>query len=79
MVNNKPAIELDVRGEICPEPLIKATKAMEMASHEQDINLLTDFLPAVLTVTNAALKGLWDIKIQHVGPKEWKLTLNRSS
>ena len=75
MSNKTEPIVLDVRGEVCPTPLIKAMEAMKSASHGQGIELLTDFMPAVLVVTNAALKEGWDINIQNVGPKEWRLLL----
>ena len=75
-MSDKPELVIvDVRGEICPVPLVKAVEAMRSASHGQGIELLTDFLPAVLVVTNAALKEGWDINIQNVGSKEWRLLL----
>ena len=73
MSSSPNVIILDVRGEICPVPLVKAMEAMRSASNGQGIEMLTDFLPAVLVVTNAALKEGWDINIQNVGPKEWRL------
>jgi tRNA 2-thiouridine synthesizing protein A len=73
-MSDKPElIILDVRGEICPVPLVKIMEAMKSASHGQGIEMLTDFMPAVLVMTNAALKEGWDINIQNVGPKEWRL------
>lgn len=75
-MSNKPEIiTVDVRGEVCPTPLIKALEAMRGASQGQDIELLTDFMPAVLVVTNAAIKEGWDINIRHVGTTEWSILL----
>ena len=73
MPDKTKPIVLDVRGEVCPVPLVKTMEAMKSASHGQGIEMLTDFMPAVLVVTNAALKEGWDINIQNVGPKEWRL------
>jgi TusA-related sulfurtransferase len=70
---------VDVRGEVCPDPLVKAMEAMEEAAEGQTLQLLTDFMPAVLTVTNAAVKNSWDVHIQRAGENEWTLTLTRST
>ena len=78
MSNSSEVITLDVRGEVCPGPLIKVTEAMRSASQGQQIELLTDFQPAVLTVTSAAVKEGWDISVQRLGPSEWRLLLTRS-
>jgi len=75
MSDKTKPIVLDVRGEVCPVPLVKTMEAMKSASHGQGIEMLTDFMPAVLVVSNAALKEGWDINIQNVGPKEWRLLL----
>ena len=75
MSNIPEIITLDVRGEVCPAPLIKALEAMRGASQGQDIELLTDFMPAVLVVTNAAIKEGWDINIRRVGTNEWRILL----
>ena len=70
-------ITLDVRGEICPAPFIKAMEAMRNAEPSQQIELITDFMPADLAVTNGALKEVWDIQIQHLESSEWKVRLQR--
>ena len=75
MPDKPELLTLDVRGEVCPGPLVKAMEAMRSASHGQGIEMLTDFLPAVLVVTNAALKEGWNINIQTVSAKEWRLLL----
>ena len=69
-------VTVDVRGEICPAPLFIALEAMRSISVGQEVELLTDFLPAVLTVTNAALKEGWNIHIRISGTKEWNLRLH---
>ena len=76
MDDSTDIITVDVRGEICPAPLIKALEAMRNISVGQEVELLTDFLPAVLTVTNAALKEGWNIHIRIAGAKEWNLRLH---
>ena len=79
MSSNPDVIILDVRGEVCPSPLIRAMEAMRTADKGQQIEMLTDFLPATLVVTNAALKEGWDISIQSMGKGsgEWRILLAR--
>lgn len=77
MSETSDVIILDVRGEICPAPFIKAMEAMRNAEQNQQIELVTDFMPAVLAVTNGALKEVWDIHIQHLESSEWKVHLQR--
>jgi len=77
MSNSPELITLDVRGEICPGPLVKAMEAMRNALVGQEIEMMTDFQPAVLVVTNAAVKEAWDIRIQRMSPSEWRILLTR--
>ena len=77
-MSNMPAtISLDVRGEVCPTPLVKVVEAMNSSKRGQDIDVLTDFRPAVLAVTNAALKENWDIKIRRMSSSEWRIVLKK--
>ena len=78
MSSNLDVISLDVRGEICPVPLVRAMEAMRAASTGRQIEMMTDFLPAVLTVTNAALKEGWDINIRRMNLTEWRIFLSRA-
>ncbi|MQF48327.1 sulfurtransferase TusA family protein [SAR202 cluster bacterium AC-647-N09_OGT_505m] len=75
MPDKPELLTLDVRGEVCPGPLVKAMEAMKSALAEQEIEMLTDFFPAVLVVTNAALKQGWDINIQNIASNEWRMLL----
>ena len=78
MGNTPEIITLDVRGEICPVPLLKAIEAMSGALHGQAIEMLTDFMPAILVVTNAALKEGWDVSVQHMSSSEWRILLTQT-
>ena len=71
-------IVLDVRGEICPGPLLKTREAMDAAAGGQAVEVLTDFLPAVLNLTNAAMKLGWDIRVRRIAAGEWRVELARS-
>lgn len=69
---------VDVRGEICPGPLIATQNAIKNAKSGQHIEVLTDFQPAVMMVTTVAIKEGWDIQVERVKPTEWRLLLTKS-
>jgi TusA-related sulfurtransferase len=69
---------MDVRGEICPFPMMKATDAMKAAKEGEVIEMLTDHPPALLTIPNQAVKMGWDVNIERTGSSEWKLKLTKS-
>ena len=71
-------ITVDVRGEICPGPLIATQEAINNAKSGQQIEVLTDFQPAVMMVTTTAVKEGWDIQVQKVQTGEWRLILTES-
>mgnify|MGYP001590150852 FL=1 len=71
-------LRMDVRGEICPFPMIKATDAMKVAKEGAVIEVLTDHPPALLTIPNQAVKMGWDVNIERIGSSEWKLRLTKS-
>ena len=79
MSSDLDVITVDVRGEICPVPLTSAVEAMRSATDGQTVEVLTDFRPAVLVVTTAAMKEGWDVNICHVTSSEWTLRLVKSS
>ena len=71
-------VAIDVRGEICPVPMMKAVDAMESAGEGETVEVLTDHPPALLTIPNQALQKGWDVSIKNVGSAEWKVVLTRS-
>ncbi len=79
MPDTRALVTLDVRGEICPSPLIQATEAMNAAGPDEVIAVVTDYFPALLTVPNQALRVGWDVQIVKQGPSEWTITLTRSA
>jgi TusA-related sulfurtransferase len=79
MPRSLEVITVDVRGEVCPVPLTRAVEAMGSATEGQRVEVLTDFRPAVLVVTLAAMKAGWDVNISHVTSSEWNLGLGKSS
>lgn len=71
-------VRLDLRGEVCPAPLLQAAEAMKTAGSEECIELLTDHRPALLTIPAYAIGLDWDVRIQRVGPSQWTVVLSRS-
>ncbi|GBD10722.1 hypothetical protein HRbin23_00367 [bacterium HR23] len=74
----KKLVRLDVRGEVCPYPMLKASEAMKKAKGDEVIEVLTDHPPALLTIPNEAVKLGWDVSIQRTASAEWKITLTKS-
>ncbi len=72
-------VKLDVRGEVCPYPMMKASEAMKKAKQGEAIEVQVDHPPALITIPNEAVKLGWDVQIQKVKEAEWKLTLTKSA
>jgi TusA-related sulfurtransferase len=67
---------VDVRGEICPYPMLRAKAAMEGAVLGEVLDLLTDHPPALTTVPWQAQKLGFTAEVQELGGAEWKITLS---
>jgi tRNA 2-thiouridine synthesizing protein A len=71
---------LDVRGEICPYPMMKAVEALKkLQSGEDTLEVLTDHAPALTTIPWEAAKMGFEADIDEVGSPEWRITLTRST
>lgn len=71
------AIEVDVRGEVCPVPLMRATDAMKKAQGEAAIQVLLDHAEALDTIPHQAARLGWDVQVEETSPLEWRMTLTR--
>ena len=70
---------LDVRGEICPYPMMKAVEALKKLKPGEDtLEVLTDHAPALTTIPWEAAKLGFEADIDEVGSPEWRITLHRS-
>ena len=67
--------QLDVRGEICPYPMMKASEALKKLSSGESLQVLTDHAPALSTIPWEAAKQGYRASIERVGSPEWLITL----
>jgi TusA-related sulfurtransferase len=67
--------QLDVRGEICPYPMMQASAALKKLPHGESLQVLTDHAPALSTIPWEAAKHGYRATIERVGSPEWLITL----
>ena len=67
--------QLDVRGEICPYPMLKASEALKQLARGESLQVLTDHAPALSTIPWEAAKHGFRASIERVGSPEWLITL----
>ncbi|MBI2935674.1 MAG: sulfurtransferase TusA family protein, partial [Chloroflexi bacterium] len=56
-------MKLDVRGEICPYPMMEAVKAMKKLKGDEALEVLTDHAPCLETIPPEAIKLGFDYEI----------------
>ena len=68
-------ITLDLRGLVCPDPLMRTTEALARCGPDQRVVVEVDFSPAVLTLSSITQRQPWDLFIQGIADgTEWRLT-----
>lgn len=67
--------QLDVRGEICPYPMMKASEALKKLPPGESLQVLTDHAPALSTIPWEAARHGFRASIERVGSPEWLITL----
>tara|TARA_B110000240_G_C13236953_1_gene341485 strand:- start:1 stop:243 length:243 start_codon:yes stop_codon:yes gene_type:complete len=69
---------LDVRGEICPYPMLKTNEALD-GDHKGvvTIDVLTDHPPALSTIPPQAMKRGYEVEIDELGSGEWRMRLSK--
>lgn len=68
-------MKLDVRGEICPYPMMKTVDALKDLPPGEVLEVLTDHPPALLTIPRQTERLGFQIHVEDVGPSEWVLTI----
>lgn len=69
---------LDVRGEICPYPMMRTVSALkQLAGDATVLEVVTDHAPALETIPTQAARLGFDTRIEETGGSEWTLVLTR--
>ncbi len=71
-------MRLDVRGEICPYPMLRTVDALEKLPVDEELEVLTDHAPALGTIPWEASKRGYAVEVERVRSGEWKLTLRKA-
>lgn len=66
---------LDVRGEICPYPMLKAVEALPRLKEGEELEVLTDHAPALQTIPAYTGRLGYQTRIEEVGPGLWKVVV----
>ncbi len=71
--------QLDVRGEICPYPMMKTAQALKkLKLEEEGLEVVTDHAPALETIPTQALRLGFQTQIEETGSPEWRITITRA-
>ncbi len=69
---------LDVRGEICPYPMMRTVSALKkLSSDESTLEVVTDHPPALETIPTQAARLGFRTDIEETGASEWRITITR--
>lgn len=67
---------LDVRGEICPYPMMRAVEALKKLPSGENLEVVTDHPPALSTIPWEAAKLGFEANIAESARSEWTITLS---
>ena len=69
---------LDVRGEICPYPMIKTNDVLDNSEEQIDLlEVITDHPPALSTIPPEGIKRGFACEINESNKGEWTITLTK--
>jgi tRNA 2-thiouridine synthesizing protein A len=75
---SEAAKTLDVRGEICPYPMMRTVSALKKLSPgDRVLEVVTDHAPALDTIPTQAARLGFQTVVQEAGASEWRLVLTR--
>ena len=70
--------KLDVRGEICPYPMMRTVSALKKLSmDESTLEVVTDHPPALETIPTQAARLGFRTDIEETGASEWRIMITR--
>ena len=71
--------KLDVRGEICPYPMMRTVSALKkLSGDERTLEVVTDHPPALETIPTQAARLGFRTDIEETGSAEWRLIITRN-
>ena len=70
-------MELDVRGEICPYPMMKAVEALRALPNGELLEVYTVHAPCLETIPTQGARLGFETSIEQIGSPEWRITLRR--
>ena len=71
--------KLDVRGEICPYPMMRTVSALKkLSGDERALEVVTDHAPALETIPTQAARLGFRTDIEETGASEWRLMITRA-
>ena len=68
-------MKIDVRGEVCPYPMLKAVEAMKKLRGSEEVVLVTDHAPCLETIPPQAPRFGYSYAVAETGSPEWTITL----
>jgi TusA-related sulfurtransferase len=78
MSQAKKIQQLDLKGEICPYPMMLTNKELDENSPGiEELEIITDHSPALSTIPSQALKRGYDCQIEEIKNGEWKIQLKK--
>ncbi len=70
---------LDVRGEICPYPMMRTVSALKkLSGDERVLEVVTDHAPALETIPTQAARLGFRTDIEETGASEWRIMITRT-
>ncbi len=80
MALDRPDVTLDVRGNICPYPLIEIKRALTRLQDAQLLEVLTDSEPTVRTTVPAFCERAGHhFTVTETGRQEWRVLIRRGA
>jgi len=80
MSEAKTVHKLDVRGEICPYPLVLTKRELAKLKVGERLEVVFDYPLSLETIPRwAESEGHKVIKVEQTGPAEWQIVLEKGS
>lgn len=70
-------MELDVRGEICPYPMMKTLEVLRTVPEGEALEVLTDHPPALESIPLYTSRLGYRCAIEESAPGEWRIRITR--